>query len=157
MHPRLTPFCLAILLALTAVLAGCGSKESSGPAVVPGAPAGDVKEVTGTVTARRGDEAPRALAVGDVVSGDDVITTAEGSSVVIELHHNGVRWSLAAGHSKRLGDSAAWKAPKRGEATATDERSTAAGRHAEREAAETAATSETGVADKGSGGGSGEA
>lgn len=144
MTPRLTPLCLAISLALGAVTgAGCGSKESSGPAVVPGAAAGDVREVTGTVTAQRGDEPARPLAVGDVVSGDDLIKTEANSSIVIELRHNGVRWSLAAQHAKRLGDSAAWKAPKRGEGGATGERSTAAGRHAEREAADTAATAES--------------
>jgi hypothetical protein len=144
MTPRLTPLSLAVFLALGAVAtAGCGSKESSGPAVVPGAAAGDVREVTGTVTAQRGDEPARTLAVGDVVSGDDLIKTAAGSSIVIELRHNGVRWSLAADHSKRLGDSQAWKAPRRGEGGATGERSTAAGRHAEREAADTAATAAT--------------
>src|SRR5687767_6788749 len=112
MTPRLTPLCLAISLALGVVTgAGCGSKESSGPAVVPGAAAGDVKEVTGVVTAQRGDEPARTLSVGDVVSGDDLIKTEANSSIVIELRHNGVRWSLAAQHSKRLGDAAAWKAP----------------------------------------------
>jgi hypothetical protein len=143
MTPRLTPLCLAFALALGVVTGACGSKESSGPAVVPGAAAGDVKEVTGTVTAQRGDEPARTLAVGDVVSGDDLIKTEANSSIVIELRHNGVRWSLAAQHAKRLGDSAAWKAPKREEGGATGERSTAAGRHAEREAADTAATAET--------------
>ncbi len=145
MTPRLTPLCLAISLALGVVTGACGSKESSGPAVVPGAAAGDVKEVTGTVTAQRGDEPARTLAVGDVVSGDDLIKTEANSSIVIELRHNGVRWSLAAQHAKRLGDSAAWKAPKRGEGGATGERSTAAGRHAEREAADTAATESAAV------------
>lgn len=153
MTTRLTAACLAIFLL---VVAACGSKESSGPAVVPGAPAGDVREVTGTVTAKRGDEPVRALAVGDVVSGDDVIATQPNASIVIELRHNGVRWSLAAEHTKRLGDSAAWKAPRRaGEGGATGERSTAAGRHAEREAADTAATAATTESVKATGGGSG--
>ena len=129
------------LLLLLALLVACGSKEGSGPPVVPGEPAGDVREVTGTVTAQRGDEPARTLAVGDVVAGDDLIATAADSSIVIELRHNGVRWSLAADRSRRLGDSAAWKAPRRsGEGGATGERSTAAGRHAEREAADTASS-----------------
>jgi hypothetical protein len=149
---------LAAAIASTAVAgagAGCGSKGSSAPAVEPGKPAGDVREVTGTVTAKRGEEAPRTLAVGDEVSGDDVITTGADSSVVIELRHNGVRWSLGAGQEKQVALSLAWKAPKGGGGS-IDERSTAAGRHAEREAADTAesavASADTGGGGSGSGG-----
>jgi hypothetical protein len=147
MTTRLTAALLSTIMASGlgfGVAAGCGGKESSSaPEVVPGAPAGDVREVTGTVTAKRGDEPARPLAVGDVVAGDDVIETSAGSSIVIELRHNGVKWSLAAGHAKKLGDSAAWKAPRKdGAGGATGERSTAAGRHAEREAAGTAVSAE---------------
>lgn len=123
------------------VVAACGKdKAGGGPAVVPGAAAGDVLEVVGVVTARRGD-AMRPLHVGDEVSGDDVIGTTADASVVIKLRHNGVRWSLKGGHDKRLADAEAWKAPARGDtADGVGEKSTAAGRHAEREAAGTSTT-----------------
>jgi len=129
------------ILVVVLALAACGKdKAAGGPPVEPGAPAGDVLEVIGVVTAKRGDEMMRQLNQGDVVAGDDVIGTAEGASVVIQLRHNGVRWSLKGGHDKRLGDSAAWKAPAKGDsADGLGERATAAGRHAEREAADTAA------------------
>lgn len=132
---------LLLTILILAVVA-CGSKEPSGPAVEPGAPAGDVREVTGAVTAKRGDAAARPLAVGDVVAGDDTIETAAGASVVIELRHNGARWSLAGGRSAAVASSAAWSAPRREGGGTTDERTTAAGRHAEREAADTAASAE---------------
>src|SRR5512143_2471703 len=100
--------------AATAAAAGCGSKGSSAPAVEPGKPAGDVRELAGVVTARRGSEAPRTLAVGDEVSGDDVIATGADGSVVIELRHNGVRWSRGPGQEKQVSMSVAWKAPRGG-------------------------------------------
>lgn len=101
-----------ILGVVICVVAACGkdSGKRAGPAVVPGAAAGEVLEVTGDVTATRGGDT-RALAVGDDVSGDDVITTAAGASVVVGLLHNGVKWSLKGGFSKRLADAAAWSAP----------------------------------------------
>jgi len=131
---------LAALVA-TATPPACGSKESSGPAVVPGALAGDVLEVSGAVTARRGDAPPRALAVGDTVSGDDVIETGADGAVVIELRHNHARWSLGASQRKQVAESAAWNAAARSgdEVAGGGARSTAAGRHAEREGADTAA------------------
>src|SRR5688500_15736015 len=134
-----TRLLLAALVAAAAPPA-CGSKESAGPAVTPGAAAGNVLEVTGTVTAKRGDAAPRPLAVGDTVSGDDVIETGADGSIVIELLHNKARWSLAASRKQQVATSAAWKAPARsGDEVGGTGRSTAAGRHAEREGADTAA------------------
>jgi hypothetical protein len=118
---------------------GCSQPER-GAAVVPGAEAGRVVEVSGAVTATRSGQA-RRLAVGDAVSGDDVVSTGADGRIVIELRHNQVRWSLGPGREKKVADSAAWTAAKgTGGAAVTDERSGAAGRHAEREAADTAAT-----------------
>ena len=128
----------ALAAAGFAATGGCSSKGSGAPKVEPGKPAGDVREVTGAVTATRSGE-KRVLAVGDEVSGDDVIETGPDGSIVIELRHNEVEWSLGPGQKKQVAESAAWKAPKGGKGS-TDERSTAAGRHAEREAAETAET-----------------
>jgi hypothetical protein len=128
--PRWLPVVVVMVLA-------CGSERA---AVAPGAPAGDVRELSGEVSAIR-DGQRRALTLGGVVSGDDVIHTAPDASVVIELRHNGVRWALGPGREKKVADSAAWTAARGTEAVAvTGERSGAAGRHAEREAAGTAAT-----------------
>src|SRR5688500_16649743 len=112
MPTRLTRNLVLGLAAALSTAAACGSKESGAPKVEPGAPAGDVREVSGAVTAKRGAEPARTLAVGDVVSGDDVIETAEGASIVIELRHNGARWSLGGGKSTEVARSAAWSAPR---------------------------------------------
>jgi hypothetical protein len=125
------------LPALVALVLACGSGS---PSVAPGAPAGDVRELVGEVSAVRNGER-RALTRGAWVSGDDVIHTAPDASVVIELRHNGVRWSLGPGKQRTVADSAAWTAARGSSQVAiTDERSGAAGRHAEREAAGTSAT-----------------
>mgnify|MGYP000929546122 CR=1 FL=1 len=117
----------------------CGG-ESAGPKVVAGAPAGDVFDVRGTVTATRNGET-RQLARGDVVSGDDVIDTGGDGNIAIRLRHNLVPWTLGPGKKEQVGLSLAWKAPRSTQTVAgpTGERSGAAGRHAEREAADTAA------------------
>jgi hypothetical protein len=131
---------LGCALALAMPVAACGSHEPAAD-VVPGAPAGDVTELAGDVHATRGG-ATRALAKGDVVSGDDVITTGADGRVTIVLRHNQVAWSLGPNLQKRVADSAAWAAAKGAASVAvTDDRSSAAGRHAERMAADTSATS----------------
>jgi hypothetical protein len=120
-------------------LTACGQRET-GAAVVPGAAAGTVVQASGSVTATRAG-ASRALAVGDTVSADDVVTTGADGRVAIELLHNHVRWSLGPGREKQVSASAAWTAAQGStEIAVTDERSGAAGRHAEREAADTAAS-----------------
>jgi hypothetical protein len=136
---------VVIAAAVIAVAAaGChkGGASRGGPVVVPGAAAGDVTEATGPVTAVR-DGANRTLAVGDVVAGDDAIVTGDGGRVTIVLRHNQVAWSLGPGKREKVADSTAWGAPRPAVAgTATDEKSSAAGRHAEREAAGTSAAPE---------------
>lgn len=130
------------LAALMLAAAGCGGGGgASGPAVVAGAPAGDVTAVSGTVTATR-EGATRTLAQGDVVAGDDVIETGADGRIVIQLRHNLVPWTLGAGRKEQVAASLAWRAPRATAVAAgpTGERSGAAGRHAEREAADTAAT-----------------
>ena len=143
----------ALLLVLAVVLvapaSACRSHdEASAPQIVPGAPAGDVTELSGDVKATR-DGKPRALAKGDVVSGDDVIATGADGRVTIVLAHNQVAWSLGPNKEKKVGDSAAWAAAKGASPeSVSDDKSGAAGRHAERSAADTVSTS---------GGGSGSA
>ncbi len=127
----------AVLLAT--MVAACG-KSGGEVGVIAGAPAGDVTEVAGAVTATRAGVA-RPLHVGDAVAGDDVIATGPDGRIAITLRHNHVPWSLGPGKSKRVADSAAWAATEGASlAEVADERSGAAGRHAERNAADTAAT-----------------
>ncbi len=138
--PRPGLLLLAFAFALLGVVTACGSDGASRVEVTPGAPAGDIRAVAGTVMATR-DGVARGLAVGDVVSGDDVIATGPDGDISIELRHNGAIWNLGAGLSRRVADAAAWNAPrKQHEGGATGDRSAAAGRHGEREAADTAAT-----------------
>ncbi|MCE9577425.1 MAG: AgmX/PglI C-terminal domain-containing protein [Deltaproteobacteria bacterium] len=129
----------ALLLAVAA--SGCGNGGEV--AVVAGAPAGDVTEVAGSVTATREGQA-RALKVGDAVAGDDVIATGADARITITLRHNHVPWSLGPGKSRRVADSAAWRAAEGANAAeVTDDQSGAAGRHAERGAADTVASADT--------------
>ncbi len=141
---------LTCLAATAATAQGCDSGASSAPRVEPGAPAGDVLAVRGEVTARRGDEPARPLAVGDVVSGDDVVETGADGAVEIELHHNHARWALAGNQSKQVSESTAWRAAPRDPAADSEggERTAAAGRHAEREAADTSASAPPKTASK---------
>jgi hypothetical protein len=79
--------------------------------------------------------------VGDTVSADDVVETGADGAVEIELRHNRARWALAANQSKQVSASTAWRAaPRDPEATGGGDRTAAAGRHAEREAADTSAS-----------------
>ncbi len=113
----------------------CGGGGSDAPAVQPGAPVGKVVEVTGKVTATRGT-ATRDLDAASSVSGDDVITTAAGARVVILLAHNNATWDLGPNKHEQVSQSMAWKLAKvDAPAGQVDETTTAAGRHAERSAA----------------------
>jgi len=126
------------ILALSAT-AACGSKEDA-PAAVPGAPAGKVVELTGTVTATRGTEV-RTLAPGGEISADDVIGTAAESRVAILLDHNNARWDLGPNRTVKVGESLAWTAAKQaGPAAVVKEETSTAGRHAEKTAATTTTT-----------------
>ncbi|HVK75094.1 MAG TPA: hypothetical protein VM734_17315 [Kofleriaceae bacterium] len=138
---------VAVGISLALSTAACGSGASGGPAIVAGAPAGDVVEVAGKVTATRSG-AVRDLAAGAEVSGDDVIETGADGRVTIKLRHNQVPWTLGPGRKEQVGGSLAWKAPKAtGElAAVSGDRSTAAGRHAEREAADTGASADLAMA-----------
>ena len=127
----------------------CSSGDSAGTAAPPSsddplAPAGTVVEVTGQVTARSvGETSDRALANQAVVLAGDTITTGADGSVKIRLHHNQAILALAGGKTRLLRESLAWKAAKGGGdllASATNDDTAVAGRHAEREAAGTAAT-----------------
>ena len=102
--------------------------------------AGTVVEVGGTVTATRAAKS-RSLAKAAPVYADDVIETAADGSVVIVLAHNNARWSLEGGFKARVDESVAWKLENQDAIAApVDHATSAAGRHAEKAAADTKET-----------------
>lgn len=120
---------------------GCSEGSSASEA---GGPAGVVVELSGSVEASRSGKT-RALAMNAEVFADDLIKTSSASSVSIVLEHNNAALRLEAGMEKRVDATLAWKAPKQEddsvlEGRDVDDRTAAAGRHTEREAAATAAT-----------------
>jgi hypothetical protein len=118
------------------VLLACSKRDAADVA----APAGKVVEVAGTVSATR-NGASRKLAVADQLFSDETVDTGSDGSVTIELSHNHARWAMEPGQKKRVDESAAWKlAEQTGSAVAIDHATSAAGRNAERTAAETQAT-----------------
>jgi outer membrane biosynthesis protein TonB len=126
---------------LIVLLTACGGGEdkasSSGGAAVTTSDAGKVRELTGKVTATRGTEV-RTLAVGNPVAPDDLIDTGGDGSVVIELAHNRALWSLESGIKARVDQSVAWGLSAQDAAKPVDHATSSAGRHADREAANTA-------------------
>ncbi|MEO6774543.1 MAG: hypothetical protein ABI467_16240 [Kofleriaceae bacterium] len=114
-----------------AVVPSCGTKERA-PAAQPGEVAGKVLEVSGSVKV-----GARQLAVGDTVKSDDTIETGADGNVVIELAHNHARWTLGPGHQLRPTESLAWAQARHGSASAVEQDTSAAGRPAERSAADT--------------------
>src|SRR3569833_195540 len=115
-----------------AAVSACGTKDSA-PAAQPGAVAGKVLEVAGSVKG-----GAKQLAVGDPVKTDDVIETGADGNVAIELAHNGARWELGPNQKLRPTESLAWKQERHGSAAQVDQDTSAAGRPAERSAADTA-------------------
>jgi len=124
-----------LLLSVT----GCKSHDETSKSQ-PGVAAGKVIEASGTVTVHHGDAA-RPLAKGETVEGDDVVETGADGSVVIELAHNNATWELGPNKKTRVRESLAWnEAKKDRSAKAVEQDSAAAGRHAERNAADTTAS-----------------
>jgi len=117
-----------------AVAPACGNKDSA-PAAQPGAVAGKVLEVSGSVNV-----GGKPLAAGDPVKTDDTIVTGADGNVAIELAHNGARWELGPNHKGRPMDAPVWSAAKRDKAASVDQDTSAAGRPAERSAADNAAS-----------------
>ena len=129
-----------LVLALAAACKGDASTAD------PNQPAGKVVELSGKVDAAREGAAARPLAVGAPVFPDDTVTTGTDGSAVILLAHNQVRWSLGQGKSLRVDRSMAWKATADESGSAFDDEealaTASAGRHTDREAADTAATAQ---------------
>ena len=141
MYPR--TLCFATVTALALALA-CESGPSKPALPADDVPAGRVVELVGVahVTDAQGQ---RQLALDDVVTGADVIETGADSYIQIDLFHNGVSWGMGPKRKRRVNESLAWAAT-RGSGTSFlgdkvgPDRTLAAGRHAERSAADTRAT-----------------
>lgn len=127
----------AVLVGLLAVTAiGCKSEDETAKSQ-PGVAAGKVVELSGTVTLHRGSET-KPLAKGDTVETDDIVETGAEGGVSIELAHNNATWQLGANKKVKVRESLAWNEAKKDKtATAVEQDSAAAGRHAERNAADT--------------------
>ncbi|MDB4963268.1 MAG: hypothetical protein JWP01_3267 [Myxococcales bacterium] len=130
----------ALLAGILAVSAAASCKGGGdAPTFQPGAPAGSIIDISGTVTATRGT-AVRPLELGAVISGDDVIDTSADSRVAIVLTHNNVRWEIGPSRKAQVGTSMAWTLARQEKPSKiVDEETSAAGRHGEK----TAATSAT--------------
>jgi hypothetical protein len=125
------------ILASSAVVACKGKSDS--PAVPAGTAAGKVVAISGSVEATRAG-ATRQLAMGTEVFGDDEIKTGADGTVEIELFHNHAKWSLIANKQARVDASLAWGMDKQEASKTVEHNTAAAGREAERSAAETSAT-----------------
>jgi hypothetical protein len=134
-------FARALTMPIALALAvGCGEDRRGEGASEP---AGRVVELVGSVEAAREGARPRPLGEGDPVYRDDTVATGADGQVTILLAHNQARWSLAAGKSRRVDRSAAWRAQSGSRSAFDDERAlptSSAGRHSEPQAAETRAT-----------------
>ncbi|HEX5061311.1 MAG TPA: hypothetical protein VFV99_18215 [Kofleriaceae bacterium] len=127
----------AALLGLLAVSAVSCKSGGDAPKSQPGVAAGKVVEVTGTVTVRHNDVA-QPLAKGATVEGDDIIETGADGNAIIELSHNLARWELGPNKTSKVRESTAWGLAKKSGAVAVVQQDTAAaGRPAERSAADT--------------------
>jgi hypothetical protein len=126
----------AVLLGLLCVsTAACKGKQDSAPATQSG-PAGTVVDVTGAVTV-----AGKPLAKGATVAADDVVDTGADGHVIIELTHNQAKWELGPNKHEKVNASLAWSLAKNeGTAKPVDQDTSAAGRPAERSAADTEVT-----------------
>jgi hypothetical protein len=134
---------LIVVLAVSAL--GCkssdreaqpGSAASGTGSSTATSAAGKVLEVSGQVTANG-----KPIAVGAELAADDLIQTGADGRVVIELTHNLAHWQLGPNKSQKVSESIAWKLPRdEGNAKIVIQDMTAAGRPAERSAAETSNT-----------------
>jgi hypothetical protein len=127
----------AVLVAVLSVASvGCKSGSDS-PKSQPGVAAGKVIEVSGSVMVRHNDVA-QPLVAGATLEGDDVIETGADGNAIIELSHNLARWELGPNKQSKLRESAAWTlAKKSGDVAVVQQDTAAAGRPAERSAADT--------------------
>ena len=133
----------AVIVGLLAVSGIACKSGGDSPKSQPGVAAGKVVEVSGTVTVRHNDVAS-PLAKGATVEGDDVIETGADGNVIIELSHNLARWELGANKKSKVNESTAWGlAKKSGDVANVEQDTAAAGRNAERSAADTSVSAES--------------
>lgn len=132
--------------ALALVVVACSSADKA--ELADDARAGEVVAVTGKAEATLGGDT-RVLAVGDAVYAGDRVRTGPDGELRVVLAHNGAVLNLGADKQVVLREHVAWRAEKATagalESPGRDE-TAAAGRHAERSAADTAATARGGEA-----------
>jgi hypothetical protein len=125
----------ALVVAVSAVSCKGGAEEAAKVAS-NGSGAGKVLEVAGKVTVNG-----KPIAVGDQLQADDVVETGDDGRVVIELSHNLAHWELGGNKKQKVSESIAWKLPRsEGNSHVTIQDMSAAGRPAERNAANSAAS-----------------
>ena len=135
---------MLVIIAGLLLSAGCGSSSSQLQLPADDAPAGTVIELSGSAHITDAD-GTRLLALNDQVTGAATIETSADSWVQVRLFHNDVSWGLGPKRKRQVKSSLAWHAPK-GSADAIlgdkvgPDRTVAAGRQAERSAADTRAT-----------------
>ena len=134
----------AVLVGLLCVSTfGCKGKKDDAAATQSG-PAGTVLDVTGSVTV-----AGKPLAKGATVAADDVVDTGADGHVIIELTHNQAHWDLGPNKHEKVSASLAWTLAKtEGPAKPVDQDTSAAGRPAERSAADTEVTARADKSDE---------
>src|SRR5690349_2997829 len=130
----------AVLLGVLSLSAVACKSGSDSPKSQPGVAAGKGIEVSGSVTVQH-EGVARPLAKGDSVEGDDVVETGADGNVIVELAHNLARWELGPNKKSKVRESVAWGlAKKSGESGNVQHDTAAAGRPAERSAADTSVT-----------------
>jgi hypothetical protein len=133
-----------LMVLATVALVACGG---STPARDPAAPVGQVVAVSGEVTVARAAAPPQPASVGLAVTRDMVFRTADNASLTVRFANN-YEWTLAGGRERAVARLRVVDLPKVAEVTSlADElegeggdRTTAAGRHAEGSAADSAGT-----------------
>lgn len=127
---------------VTLLVSGCSTRRAD-----PAAPVGRIEAVSGEITWTRASSAPQPATVGMAVTRDMVLRTGPGASVTVRFKNNYV-WTLAGDRQRELAKLAVIDLPATGTSTpigddqtdAERDRTSAAGRHAESEAATTEAT-----------------
>jgi hypothetical protein len=146
---------IIVLVAALGLAAACES-GSSDPGKEPetSAPAGKVVDIEGTVRARPLQGEARVLVLGDEVRGAEIIETGADGSVQIALYHNDAQWFLGPDKQRQVSESEAWRLPRQPRqpllaGTGEVDPTAAAGRQAERQAADTLATARAAVGEEG--------
>ena len=130
----------SLFAGILAVAAVSACSKDAAPTAQPGAIAGKVVEVTGSVSVVHGGETKPLTQGATVLTDDEIVTGADGRASIV-LAHNNARWDVAPGTRKKVSESAAWGLAKVDHpAEVSGEATSAAGRDQEKAGAQTGAT-----------------